>query len=135
MISFHIDTGDTQLDQLLKEAGHYAASELMSSRRKLDIEVQLEDLSEYEYGYCDNLADRYFDISINQNLPQEEIIQTLLHEMVHVKQYASGELNNRGVVWKWNGELVDCEYQDSPWEIEAYELEQTLYEGYKLITN
>ena len=54
------------------------------------------------------------------------ILQNFAHEMVHVKQWARGELKDvmRGYsLCKWKGELVDTEkveYYDTPWEIEAF---------------
>lgn len=76
-----------------------------------------------------------FDIELN---PEENIsiLQTLAHEMVHVKQFATGELRllaSKGraarwnnVPWKNNRDEMDY-YYDSPWEIEAFGRERGLY--------
>ena len=76
-----------------------------------------------------------FDIELN---PHEDasILQTLAHEMVHVKQFATGELrllNNKNRANRWNDEPWKKEkdemdaYYDSPWEIEAFGREEGLY--------
>lgn len=56
-----------------------------------------------------------------------DIYQSLAHEMVHVKQYVLGELDDIDISQvKWKGELYqsgdteDEAYWNSPWEIEAY---------------
>jgi hypothetical protein len=52
--------------------------------------------------------------------------------MVHVKQFAKGELNPAND--KWKGESVDTdivEYSDLPWEVEASSLEFVLYALYQ----
>lgn len=65
----------------------------------------------------------------------EELIEIVMHELVHLKQCALGEhysmfhKQSGRVVWKWNGEIFDFDennstdddaYWESPWEIEAF---------------
>ncbi len=59
-------------------------------------------------------------------LPYESIMQTLAHEMVHAKQYFRGELNPVDHSWK-GGKPYKYEYDNAPWEIEAYAREERLY--------
>ena len=90
------------------------------------------------YGYChidsyddeDNVIDLIMEVQTGQS--NDEIIHTLAHEMVHVKQYVNGELNESLDVWK--GKEIDpdsIDYDDHPWEIEAEKLGDELYEAYK----
>jgi len=56
--------------------------------------------------------------------------------MIHVKQYAKGELKDylRLNSVKWKGKVYDDEkidYWDHPWEKEAHEKEQVLYDMFK----
>jgi len=59
-----------------------------------------------------------------------ELLKTLAHELVHVKQYVMGELTwrERGLLWK--GHLYTPEnlgeYFDTPYEIEAFGRERGL---------
>lgn len=80
-----------------------------------------------------NLADkpREFLIEVRANQSQEEIIKTLAHEMVHVKQYVYGELNEEGTIW-FDVQCGDLEYENQPWEIEAHDVTDVLYEEWIL---
>ena len=54
-------------------------------------------------------------------------MQALAHEMVHARQFLRGQLNCDGA-WKWKGRMADgYEYENQPWEKEAYRLERTLF--------
>lgn len=60
-----------------------------------------------------------------------EIAGTLAHELVHAKQFAHGQINMVDHVWRREGITLDCtnlQYEDTPWEVEAYTLELTLVE-------
>ena len=50
---------------------------------------------------------REFLIELNPNIGAREILDTLAHEMVHVKQYAYSETNER--MTRWRGEYVPDE--------------------------
>jgi hypothetical protein len=107
-----------------------------------DLDVAGHCLTEDELEYP-----REFTIKINpDNCYDESLYATLAHEMVHVKQYAYGELYNILYlttdelaitfkhVWKgepWVAEPKQDEYYDSPWEIEAYGRQVGLYQRWK----
>ena len=63
-----------------------------------------------------------------------EILKTLAHELVHVKQYVLGELKSRdvGLLYKGiNHEAMNLmEYFELPYEIEAYGREKGLLYGF-----
>ena len=66
-----------------------------------------------------------------------EILKTLAHELVHVKQYALGELKWRdaGLLYKGvnhNPENL-MEYFETPYEIEAYGREKGLLAGFLMV--
>lgn len=71
------------------------------------------------YGDCMYEDDRDFTIRFNTNIPHREIVATLLHELVHVKQYLYKEEMN-----------YDLPYEERPHEIEARALEEQLTETY-----
>ena len=71
------------------------------------------------YGDCMYEDDRDFTIRFDTTLPQKEIVATLLHELVHVKQYLHKE------------EMIyDLPYDERPHEIEALAKEKQLTEAY-----
>lgn len=85
------------------------------------------------YGDVMDEGDREFTIRVDVSLPLDNIITTILHEMIHVWQYLS-----KRMVYKWVHEVRfdkrvyswDMPYDDRPWEIEAHELEKELKEKY-----
>jgi hypothetical protein len=121
----------------------YAANRLMSERLHNNIEVfvTFKDLKTKECGFCwpedfDERTHRFFCIEVNTTKTRRNQIRTLLHEMVHVKQYAKGELRDdrrSTQLSRWLGELhkdEDYDYWELPWEIEAYGREEGLYRMY-----
>lgn len=121
----------------------YAANRLMSERLHNNIEVYVtfKDLKAKESGFCwpedfDERTHRFFCIEVNTTKTRRNQIRTLFHEMVHVKQYAKGELRDdrrSTQLSRWLGELhkdEDYDYWELPWEIEAYGREEGLYRMY-----
>lgn len=131
---------------LLKEAAEFFAHQLMDPRMVRNITLDIEVRTNLDvHGECvdeDGIRNpRWFTIGLKrQNI--DEMIRTLGHEMVHVKQHAKNELQTG--VWsitrggfkmshKWKGEIwkpksKEDAYYDSPWEIEAYGREVGLYQ-------
>jgi hypothetical protein len=70
---------------------------------------------------------------VDKTLTKKETLLALAHEMVHLKQYAKGELKDifrPAKMIKWHGDryLTDgVDYWEQPWEIEAYGREKGLY--------
>ena len=55
-------------------------------------------------------------------------VETLLHELIHLRQWVRGTLKFKAGKMMFNNENVDkYEYMDQPQEIEAYALEGKLY--------
>lgn len=125
---------------LCKEAIKWYAKQLLGDRLYHSIEINLEfqnNLSKNNYvGYCDWLDSPYkareFTIAVDSNLGKRNMLMVLAHEMVHVKQYAKGEMRDYLKVnrVKWKGSIMEDDkqnYWDHPWEIEAYGREKGLY--------
>ena len=71
---------------------------------------------------------RKFLIEIHPGIGVRNILETLAHEMVHIKQYINGETDDQLTVWR--GQSVDSnviEYWSHPWEIDAYGREVGLF--------
>ena len=65
---------------------------------------------------------------VDPSIDHERLIITLAHEMVHVKQYARGQVThskNRKARY-WMGKKVKEDYYNQPWEIEAFSKERVL---------
>ena len=136
-------TGPRNADKL-EEAARFFAAQLMHARTVQKLVIDLEVVRSLDVtGECisedEHKNPRYFTIRLKQQ-PLDDMIRTLAHEMVHVKQYAKNELSKqfrvaRGGIRigsKWHGEFWDPKskedgYWDAPWEIEAYGREVGLY--------
>lgn len=104
----------------------YCISMLMPRMKTLNISVNLTTLKG-AYGYCLCEDTRNFELEIHKKLRLRPLLETLAHEMVHVKQYARKELKNDNV---WLGKTYNPEkvcYWDQPWEIEAHGRECGLF--------
>ncbi len=81
--------------------------------------------------YNNSRKAREFLIQLNPNIGAAEILKTLAHEMVHVKQFAAGELND--TLTRWKGSKIDSDeldYYSHPWEIEAEGMETGLFTNF-----
>ena len=111
----------------VKRATHFFAEELMTKNMLENIHLTIKfdkslEVCGYasveEYTYSGKA--REFLVEVNPNIGAREILETIAHEMVHVKQYAYSETNER--LTRWKGEYIsdDVDYYSQPWEIEAY---------------
>jgi len=98
-----------------------------------DLEAEFSIIDEDVVG-----SPRAFELSLLPNFSTRKSLILLAHEMVHIKQYATGELREYiryPNILKYRKQYFnidetynnDDEYYDSPWEIEAYGREYGLY--------
>ena len=90
-------------------------------------------------GYCDIVGEQYrprhFLIELDTYMYEELYIQTLLHELTHLRQWVVGSLRVRYGKLCYSKEPVEkYEYWYQPHEVEAREQEETLYLEYLLET-
>ncbi len=127
---------------VIKKAVVFYAKYLLGAGKlyeNIQLTVIFEKFAENDndYGYCDwvddNHCSRVFNITIDRSLSKKETLLALAHEMVHLKQYAKGELKDifrpmRMVKWHGDRYLHEkMDYWEQPWEIEAYGREKGLY--------
>lgn len=79
---------------------------------------------------------REFEIELEANMGPVFMIRTIAHELVHVKQYARGELVDPcyGNYQMWQGQMFNehfFSWKELPWEKEAIHLEKELYNMWK----
>lgn len=128
----------------IRFAAAFFAKYLMGDKliKNLDIELQFEDLGKMAEGYCNPVdfgrKHRMFEIGINPKMSRHKMLQCLAHEMVHVKQYARGELRTELITAKFNGKTYKLtnsfeDYLNWPWEIEAFGRDRALYLIYSLM--
>ena len=133
--------GSKSQKKYTKDIIRFCADKLISKRlsNNLTIRVQFVKglLSEYnQAGNCvwedDNVRPREFLLEIDPNLTLRRVLQSVCHEMVHVKQFAKGEMRDLAGAERvsYNGKrynLVKEDYFDRPWEIEAHGRELGLF--------
>ena len=97
----------------------------LSRLSSLNIDVKLKKMKEGEFGYC-SIGDtiREFSLDINSNVSIKDLVATIIHEMVHVRQFARKEMDTDGMRWKSRNIPENTDYMDLPWEKEAYRLEE-----------
>lgn len=130
----------------LREACKFFADQLMDPRMVRNLVIDIEHTAKNDVqGECvdeDGTRNpRWFTINLRGGNDDEDMIQTLAHEMVHVKQHAKNELQSGVMVpargglkmtsrWQdqiWKPKGKEDHYWDAPWEIEAYGREVGLY--------
>ena len=101
---------------------------LMPRMKTLDITIKLTNPNG-AMGYCLELDNnRTFEIEADKKLRLRKLLETIAHEMVHVKQNARRELHPVNETWcgkTYNPKKVS--YWDLPWEIEAHGREAGLF--------
>jgi hypothetical protein len=109
-------------------------------RHKITVDIVHRGLKrEGANGYCDIVDKQYrprdFLIELDTYMDEELYIQTLLHELTHLRQWVVGSLRVRYGKLCYSKEPVEkYEYWHQPHEVEAREQEKTLYLEYLLET-
>lgn len=79
-----------------------------------------------EHDYCKEVK-----IKIRYNKNMKRVLTALSHEMIHAKQYITGQLDFVGNKAHWRGANVSTlEYRSQPHEVEAFELEGVVLEDF-----
>lgn len=135
-------TRSRRIRKLVEDAAYFFEGELIHPRtaKILDVTFHFTKLNG-AHGFCiyedNHVKPREFTIEINKGQTDEDIVRTVAHELVHIKQYVKGELKERYVPDKhmlWHDERVDvslANFYDVPWEVEAREIEEELYIKYE----
>ena len=134
--------GSERQRELAMSMAEFCVKKLMPRMKSLEVNIVLKDFGkDSTYGYAlpadeaDTSRPRQFDVEINKKVKLRRMLETVAHEMVHVKQFARGELYesvNLGMHrWKgkWLSNSQQCvkDYWDHPWEIEAHGRETGLF--------
>lgn len=134
--------GTSEQKQLAKSLAEFCLAKLVSKRLNnlLDIRINFssnlypktESYGETAYYEDSDLPPREFIIDLYSKLKMRSLLETLAHEMVHVKQWATGEMKEtkNTFITKFRKHKVNSEkvsYWDQPWEIEAMGREEGLF--------
>ena len=115
----------------VQSIAEFCVKTLMPRMRTLDITIKLCKPSG-ALGYClETENNRTFELEIDRTQSLRKLLETVAHEMVHVKQFARRELHPSKDEWygkTYNPKKVS--YWDLPWEIEAHGREVGLFIRY-----
>jgi len=127
---------------LVREVVQFYHEKELSRYTAIQLEIKLSKglVEEYGmYGCCcpeTTYRPREFEIEVEKTLSYEELIKTMLHELIHVKQYVKGELVEEragsacgATTWK-KKDHTKTPYSKQPWERQAFKNEEKLYQDF-----
>ena len=129
MRELNIIGGRKKQRQVVEDVVKWSIKKLNLHRiRTLNLTFSIKTLKSL-YGQLEQLDDkrREFSVVLDKNVDTKDLIRTVIHEMVHIKQYIRKEMDSEIVGsrmrWKSKTYPYDIEYNDMPWEKEANKLE------------
>ena len=129
MRELNITGGRKKQRQVVEDAVKWSIKKLNLHRiRTLNLTFSIKTLKSL-YGQLEQLDDkrREFSVVLDKNVDTKDLIRTVIHEMVHIKQYIRKEMDSEIVGsrmrWKSKTYPYDIKYDDMPWEKEANRLE------------
>ena len=129
MIVRILNCPDKDFKPFVERAAQFYAKELIANTRIRNhcyTEIRFSPkITEYGFAsivdYNTRKQPRKFLIELHPHIGSRRILETLAHEMVHIKQYIENETNDE--LTRWRGKRVDpdkIDYWVQPWEIDAY---------------
>lgn len=131
-----LNSPDKDFTPYVRKATSFYCEYLINNKRlreNLSIKIKFnKKINYWGLAYIDDLEftkrPKSFVIEIHPWIGAREILKTIAHEMVHVRQYARGHTNE--TLTKWKGESINpdnIDYYHHPWEMEAYSMETCLF--------
>ena len=129
MRELNITGGRKKQRQVVEDVVKWSIKKLNLHRiRTLNLTFSIKSLKSL-YGQLEQLDDkrREFSVVLDKNVDTKDLIRTVIHEMVHIKQYIRKEMDSEviGQHMRWKSKMYpsDIKYDDMPWEKEANRLE------------
>ena len=134
--------GTKEQKKLAKSLAEFCLNKLISSRLSdtLDIRIvfkptlykKTDSYGGTTYYEDSNIPPKDFLIEIDSKLKMRSMLETIAHELVHVKQWATGEMRETkdNFITKFKKDTINSNkvsYWDQPWEIEAMGREEGLF--------
>jgi len=128
-ISFNIRNKDTR--EFVGMVVKFFEQELKLKNSSWTVDVRTKRgmrLEDGTRGCVTYVAPKYLVMVLDSGLDLERLVLTIAHEMVHVKQYARGQIKHKlGQKTRyWMGKPVRKSYYNQPWELEAFSKERIL---------
>jgi Zn-dependent peptidase ImmA (M78 family) len=111
--------GKGNQSKYVESMANYCLKKFLPRHRTVNVEIKIKRFgNDTSYGYCLQESKRDYEIEVNRNLRLRDMLTTIAHEMVHVKQYVRNEMLPNE---------YDIDYWDRPSEIEAHGRETGLF--------
>lgn len=129
---------DRRVSKVIREATKFYLCQVIPSKHLKRINVDVVQTSNtFADGSCCYIEKYQYNIELGEHLDYDHKLLTLAHETVHIKQYVTRQLKSFFVkdnpVDVWEGKRYrNLSYDDQPWEKEAMEVEQDLYNAFVL---
>ena len=123
---------DRDLAFSVRSAIRSFAKQLGINRLKINLNIRVHKSAIFKdgaVGWCEADSNRDFNIDIAL---YSNWMGVLAHEMVHVKQFARNELSMNMSRWKSNFNVSKLEYENQPWEREAFRRQYEMVKQYDL---
>ena len=119
--------------EMVQRLAEWTLQELLPRHRKVDVQIILKDLTKDGVeGWCMEEDDRLFVVQVEKNQSLRDLVTTVVHELIHVKQYVKREMVDyydrkaqaRKIRWKTSVYGYGTAYHRQPWEKEAFKLQE-----------
>ena len=131
-MEIQVFTHSKHKDAIEKSAKFYAKKlNILKSNYKVLIYTDKNLREEGANGMAMRMESNTCHIALYSRLEFGQLLRTLAHEMVHIKQFVRGhyrtEPSRNGKLKRfWLGNRVIAKYEKQPWEIEAYKKQDIL---------
>jgi hypothetical protein len=137
MIDIRVKGGSKLQHEIVRNLSQFVKEKYFDNHKNVSIEFTIKKHLGRDDG-CDGLCfplsntkPREFEVDIDKDLPLMHFIKTVIHELIHVKQYVTGQLSDKvgrasRVIWKGRDHSKTT-YSRQPWEREAYRLQEKLF--------
>ena len=120
---YSIKGGLKKEKELVVKALWFAKSYLFPRHKNIEIDIELKKNIKCDADVVSGDEDRECLMRVRRGLKEDDILTSVFHEMVHIKQ----DLRKEHKLF----DCTDIPYLDRPWEVEAYELQETMLTAYR----
>ena len=120
---YSIRGGKKSEKELVIKALWFAKDYLLPRHKNIEIDIELKKNIKCDADVVSGDENREYIMRVRKGLKEDDLLTSVFHDMVHVKQDVRKE-----------HPLFDCStipYLERPWEIEAYELQETMLTAYR----
>ena len=120
---YSIKGGKKSEKDLVVKALWFAKDFVLPRHKNIEIDIELKKNIKCDADVVSGDEHREYIMRVRKGQSEENLLTSVFHEMVHVKQDVRKE-----------HPLFDCSeipYLERPWEIEAYELQEVMLTAFK----